>query len=143
MLAEIPARTWPRELAWSAACNGCPEILALALPRVYLGPQRSPLALDPGPAAAQLRATTGVEEPYFPCMELLLQHGVDPNVSAASATGAALHGGARGPERTARVRFAAMLLDHGAQLDVRDELLQSTPLGWACRWGREELVECS
>jgi len=34
-----------------------------------------------------------------------------------------------------------MLLDRGARLDLRDELLLSTPLGWACRWGRKELVE--
>jgi ankyrin repeat protein len=34
-----------------------------------------------------------------------------------------------------------MLIDHGGRLDVRDELLQSTPLGWACRWGHKELVE--
>jgi ankyrin repeat protein len=39
-----------------------------------------------------------------------------------------------------RVAFATMLLDAGARLDVRDDLLESTPLGWACRWGREELV---
>jgi len=39
------------------------------------------------------------------------------------------------------VRFAAMLLDHGARLDLRDDLLKSTPLGWACRWGRQGLVE--
>lgn len=39
-----------------------------------------------------------------------------------------------------RVQFASALLDAGARLDVRDEILQSTPLGWACRWGREELV---
>jgi ankyrin repeat protein len=33
-----------------------------------------------------------------------------------------------------------MLLDAGASLTIRDSLLQSTPLGWACRWGRIELV---
>jgi ankyrin repeat protein len=37
--------------------------------------------------------------------------------------------------------FAAMLLDAGARLDVRDDLLRSTPLGWACRWGRLELAK--
>jgi len=26
-------------------------------------------------------------------------------------------------------------------LDLRDDLLKSTPLGWACRWGRRKLVE--
>jgi ankyrin repeat protein len=39
-----------------------------------------------------------------------------------------------------RVAFATMLLDAGARLDIRDNLLKSTPLGWACRWGRVELV---
>jgi ankyrin repeat protein len=34
-----------------------------------------------------------------------------------------------------------MLTDSGARFDARDELLQSTPLGWACRWGRRELAE--
>jgi len=32
------------------------------------------------------------------------------------------------------------LLDAGARTDLRDGLLNSTPLGWACRWGRLELV---
>jgi len=45
------------------------------------------------------------------------------------------------PNEADRVRFAAMLLDGGARLELRDNLLESTPLGWACRWGREELVE--
>ena len=34
-----------------------------------------------------------------------------------------------------------MLLDAGAKLDARDDLLKSTPLGWACRWGCVELVK--
>jgi ankyrin repeat protein len=36
---------------------------------------------------------------------------------------------------------AALLLDAGARLDVRDEWNKSTPLGWACRYGRVELVK--
>ena len=32
--------------------------------------------------------------------------------------------------------FASVLLDAGARMDVRDDILKSTPLGWACRWGR-------
>ena len=39
-----------------------------------------------------------------------------------------------------RAAFATVALDAGARMDVRDDLLKSTPLGWACRWGREELV---
>jgi ankyrin repeat protein len=39
------------------------------------------------------------------------------------------------------VQLATLLLDAGARLDVRDRLLESTPLGWACRWGRVEMVK--
>ena len=39
------------------------------------------------------------------------------------------------------VQLATILLDAGARLDVRDTLLISTPLGWACRWGRVEMVK--
>lgn len=39
-----------------------------------------------------------------------------------------------------RGAFAALLLDAGADLTRRDPLLRSTPLGWACRWGRYELA---
>jgi ankyrin repeat protein len=40
-----------------------------------------------------------------------------------------------------RVALATILIDAGARLDRRDDLLKSTPLGWACRWGRVELVK--
>ncbi|HJZ95357.1 MAG TPA: ankyrin repeat domain-containing protein [Candidatus Solibacter sp.] len=36
--------------------------------------------------------------------------------------------------------FAIALLDAGARMDVRDTILKSTPLGWACRWGRAGVV---
>ena len=39
------------------------------------------------------------------------------------------------------VALATILLDAGARMDVRDNLLKSTPLGWACRWGRTEMVK--
>jgi ankyrin repeat protein len=35
---------------------------------------------------------------------------------------------------------AEILLQTGARTDVRDDLLKSTPLGWACRWGRVGVV---
>ena len=41
------------------------------------------------------------------------------------------------PERCV---FAEILIDYGAELNVIDELLQSTPLGWAVRWGKQELA---
>ncbi|MFN3325296.1 MAG: hypothetical protein ACK5AZ_17520 [Bryobacteraceae bacterium] len=37
--------------------------------------------------------------------------------------------------------FASALLDAGARTTARDHLLQSTPLGWACRWGRASVAK--
>jgi ankyrin repeat protein len=35
---------------------------------------------------------------------------------------------------------AALLLDHGADIDALDEEYRSTPLGMAARWGRLDMV---
>lgn len=75
-------------------------------------------------------------------MAALLGRGIDTNVSRFGQTAlhfaAAYHGRVTDEDRA---RFACLLLDHGARLDVRDDLLKSTPLGWACRWGRQKLAE--
>lgn len=131
-----------RELAWSACDHGCLAIVELALPRlawprddarwhwVIIQPIRG--------------ATAGRKDPqgHFACMAALLKHGVDPNVMRYGQTAlhfaAAYQGNVSGEDRA---RFAAMLLDGGARLDMRDDLLQSTPLGWACRWGRINLAQ--
>jgi ankyrin repeat protein len=36
--------------------------------------------------------------------------------------------------------FVAALLDAGASLNARDDFPGSTPLGWACRWGRAKVA---
>jgi ankyrin repeat protein len=50
--------------------------------------------------------------------------------------------GALGGDSVAKAsgELAAILLDAGARMDVRDDVLRSTPLGWACRWGRTAMV---
>jgi ankyrin repeat protein len=129
-----------RELVWSAADHGCPEIVALALPRIKLpldGRGGHWMLMQP------IRgADDGDNEGFFRSMEVLLRGGVDPNSARFGQTvlhyAAADRGGLSGTDRS---RFAGMLIDAGARLDVRDDLLRSTPLGWACRWGRKELVE--
>jgi ankyrin repeat protein len=81
------------------------------------------------------------------CFRLLLERA-DPSVHGDRSKGwvggrTLLHDlcGERHEMRAEdRVTIATMLLDAGGRLDIRDELLQSTPLGWACRWGRVELV---
>lgn len=68
--------------------------------------------------------------------ELLFQHGM--NASQPDWLGATpLHQFARKGD----VEKAALFIDHGADLNVRDEDLCSTPLGWAARYGKIELVE--
>jgi ankyrin repeat protein len=140
LLEGDPSEETARELVWSAADHGCPAIVELALPRLTLP------ADDAGWNWFLIQPVRGAgdtdNEGHFECMEALLRHGVDPNVSRYGQTvlhfAAARHGGLSGADRA---RFAAMLVDFGARLDVRDDLLKSTPLGWACRWGRKELVE--
>ena len=141
MLAADASEETAREFAWSAADNGCPEIVALALPRLDWprDDERWHWVLMQPPRSC---GDNGIEEPFFTCMELLLAHGIDPNIARRGAT--VLHFVAARDAAlsdAARVRFAAMLLDRGARLDLRDDLLKSTPLGWACRWGRKGMVE--
>ena len=38
------------------------------------------------------------------------------------------------------IAFGRLALEAGARSDGRDDILKSTPLGWACRWGRIKLV---
>ncbi len=131
-----------QELAWSAADHGCPAIIEQALPRLTWRPD------DPRWHWVLIQPIRGAggdparNEGHFASLAVLLRHGVDPNVRRFGATVlhfAAAHHGSVGDAD--RARFASMLLDHGARVDVRDDLLQSTPLGWACRWGRPKLVE--
>lgn len=39
------------------------------------------------------------------------------------------------------VENAALFLDHGADIDARDEQINSTPLGWAAKFGKPLMVE--
>jgi ankyrin repeat protein len=142
LLAEAPSEKLASELAWSAADHGCPEIVELALSHLDWPAQDRRwhwVLIQPIRGAG---ADSSQNDGHFRSMETLLRHGVDPNVSRFNQTAlhyaAARHSGLSGDDRA---RFAAMLIDRGARLDLRDDLLQSTPLGWACRWGQRELVE--
>lgn len=142
LLESTPTGELASELAWSAADHGCPAIVELALKHLPWA------ASDQRWHWVLIQPIRGVgtnhpdHEGHFKSMEVLLRHGIDANVSRFGQTAlhfaAARRGNLTGAERA---RFAAMLLDHGARLDLRDDLLKSTPLGWACRWGRKELVE--
>jgi ankyrin repeat protein len=75
-------------------------------------------------------------------VKLLLNDGVDPNVHGKEGYTILHHlASDYGHASNERQIRATMLLDAGASLRIRDSLLKSTPLGWACRWGRIELVK--
>jgi hypothetical protein len=141
--------TLAEALLGGGACGGDPEIVRMALERVawprddprWFGVLEQPLRLwTHGRISKDWDRTT-----YLACFRLLLQR-CDPNIRGRNPQLGVtiLHSiaGSRDHLTAAdRVGFASAALDAGARLDLRDELLKSTPLGWAARWGRLELVD--
>lgn len=68
--------------------------------------------------------------------ELLFRHGMDPNKPNWLRI-TPLHYFAE----SGVVENAAIFIEHGADLDARDEEFCSTPLGWAARCGKTRMVE--
>jgi ankyrin repeat protein len=141
MLEADSSEEMASELAWSAACHGCPAIVELSLAKLNWPRE------DPRWHWILIQPIRGVDpdgrdhEGFFKCLEIVLRR-VDTNLIRRMGATVLHFAAARpGPTEPERARFAAMILDHGARLDLRDDLLQSTPLGWACRWGRKEMVE--
>jgi len=137
LLEKDSSEALASELLWSAADHGCPEIVELALAHI---PWRADDRQWHWVIIQPIRG--GGTEGHFASMALLLEHGINPNVARYGQTAlhfAAAYRGDVSDEN--RARFAGMLIDAGASLSVRDDLLKSTPLGWACRWGRRKLAE--
>ncbi len=137
-----PGRTVAEELLFSAAASGNVELVEMALEH---------LEWPRGDARWQWRLMQSFgchpeaeRQRYLTCFRLILQRSGVELPSGLRRT--LLHDVAGAWPRSApmgaaeRIGFATILLDAGAKLDVRDDLLKSTPLGWACRWGRAELV---
>jgi ankyrin repeat protein len=75
------------------------------------------------------------------CFQLVLAHGVNPDVTGVGGHTTLHHLATATVSDEHRITRATLLLDAGASLSKRDQLLKSTPLGWACRWCRIELVK--
>ena len=126
----------PLKVAAELLCGGDPEFIRMCLPHITR-------KLD-DPWWNGVLMSAKVPEG----LKLVLDHGVVPDVPLEGgytmlhhlATPVAGLRGAFVPPEEQRLLRAAMLLDAGASLTIRDSLLQSTPLGWACRWGKIELV---
>jgi len=133
--------TLAEQLLWGGACGGDAGIVRMALEHIDR-PTDDPWWFQIMEQPIRMWSEGGAQ---LDCLKLVLQR-CDPNILGRSDDGfnlTVLHSvaGAR-PHVTAgeRLAFATALLDAGARTDLRDGLLNSTPLGWACRWGRLELV---
>lgn len=122
------------QLLWASAGSD-PEIVRMCLPHVRRKPN------DPWWAYVLMHARLRES------LQLVLDHGIDPDVGKKGDPTPLHHIATDYVNATGHVSeeqrraFATMLLDAGASFNRRESLLQSTPLGWACRWGRVELVK--
>ncbi|MEM6333251.1 MAG: ankyrin repeat domain-containing protein [Planctomycetota bacterium] len=142
-----------REMVWSAAYQTSLPIVELALPRLIdLKDRLTEQELDwhgllcqpmriAGPNE-HVRPTEYRDEHRFAIMQMLLDAGGSPNATGRFGLTlldfVATIGKRPGIEDypdAPRNRFAKLLLDAGADPSLRDELLCSTALGWACRYG--------
>ena len=147
----VGGETVAEQLLWGAACGGDPEIVRMALQRVDW-PRDDPrwFTVLEQPLRTWTHGPSGDDLPrdtYLACFRLVLER-CDPNVRGRPTDEqqfglTTLHNiVARGDMTPAeRVAFATAILSKGARLDMRDNLLKSTPLGWACRWGHLPLVK--
>ncbi len=141
-------------ILWGAACGGDPSVVGVCLRRIDLAPNDprwyslivQPIRIWP---CCPHRKYRDFDRSVFPeIVRMFLDQGVDPNVKGRRNTSFLHHVAATGivwdePVLTddERAGFARMFLEYGTSLDAKDTLLHSTPLAWASRWGREELVD--
>jgi ankyrin repeat protein len=143
-------RTVAEEILDPAASAGSADILHMALERIawprddprWWGILASPLCFWNHIPWIYSEKWDLDRNTYLPCFAMVLDR-CDANIRGRFGI-TVLHYAAASynwvtPEE--RVAFVRILLDRGATMDVRDELLQSTPLGWACRWGRLEVAK--
>lgn len=144
-----------RDLLWSSACGGSDEIVRMTLPLLKWAPDHSGWhSILTQPLRVHLHSPVNDHPEWYDrstypeCLKLILEHGVDINLTGRNGD-TLLHciaamGKCWGiPVMTEeeRLAFARIALRHSPNLQLRDRLLKSTPLGWACRWGRTTLVK--
>jgi ankyrin repeat protein len=137
---HLESGTVEEQILWSGASGRSAEIVRMALERIDW-PRNDVrwfwMLWRPLPGHRDL---TDAEQADSRATFRLILERCDPNLRSTESGQTMLH------EVIARdhgvgVSLATILLDAGARTDIRDEFLKSTPLGWACRWGRVALVE--
>jgi ankyrin repeat protein len=133
-----PGGSIQSELLWGAIGRPSPEIVELTLARTDWprDDRRWFRILENG-----LYGPANDRAERVRAFALVLERA-DPNVRGSWDATLLHHIAASrgGLDAADRLAFATLVLDAGGRLDVRDAVLKSTPLGWACRWGRSELV---
>src|SRR5215203_5195164 len=137
---HLESGTVEEQILWSGASGRSVEIVRMALERIDWPRDDTRwfwMLWRPLPGHRDLNEAEQADS--CATFRLILER-CDPNIRAAESGQTMLH------EVIARdhgvgVALATILLDGGARTDIRDEFLKSTPLGWACRWGRVALVE--
>lgn len=135
---DFYGRTVAEQLLWGGASAGSVEIVRMALGQVEWPPD------DARWFSKLLRPLHNIEDYQLEqklecceCFKLILAR-CGPHHRDEYGRSLLHHVVASDP--AVGIQFATVLLDSGARVDVRDKLLMSTPLGWACRWGRVEMV---
>jgi hypothetical protein len=139
-LGEFSGKTVEEQILWSGASGASVEIVRMALEKIDW-PRDDPrwfwMLWRPLPGHDDLNTEEQVRSRET--FRLMLDR-CDPNLRAPESGQTMLHEVIARDHRVG-LALATMLLDAGARTNVRDGLLQSTPLGWACRWGHVELVK--
>ena len=131
--AVTPGSTVAEDLLWTASGGGDAEIVAMALARIEWARDDTRWGWSLWQA---FMCDSGIDR-GLACFRLLLERA-DPNATGGGSTILHTVMARGGPEH---LPFAEQLLDRGARTDIRDDLLESTPLGWACRWGKAHFVK--
>jgi hypothetical protein len=136
---DFSGHTVAEQLLWGGASSRCAEIVRMALDHVDWAaddPRWFGMLWRPLPGHEDLNPQEQAE--CCECFRIILAR-CGPNHRFPEHGQTMLHEAAS-RDHGVGAQLAAILLDAGARLDVRDNLLRSTPLGWACRWGRTEIV---
>jgi ankyrin repeat protein len=138
--SDFSGHTVAEQLLWGGASSLCAEIVRMALEHVDWPPEDPRwfwMLWRPVPGHEDYNAQQQAD--CCECFKLILAR-CGPHHRAADYGQTMLHE-AVSRDHGVGVQLATILLDAGARLDIRDSLLKSTPLGWACRWGRVEMVK--
>ncbi len=154
-LDSDPSEEDIRELLWAGACGGDPEIVRMCLPRLSWAstdPRWHPIMVQPlriwnhSPVGEHPECFD--RSTYPECLRIIMAHRMDVNLPGKFGD-TLMHcvvaeGKCWGIDvmtEKERLEFAQIILDAKPDLTIRDHLLKSTPLAWACRWGRVDLVK--